>query len=981
MLINPFKIRLFQDASLSSASGSVSRVVIGLIFLLSAFAVATPAFGQVDNAPDARYTFAAIDMPLSTALDLFIEQAGVNVAVDIDLIEGNKTFCRAVDLKVSEVFRCLLQGSGLDFIRLSSGTFVIVEHVKAPPQWGDLTGRVVDVESGEPLADAHVLMADAGTGDVTNNSGRFAFAGLKPGPYRIVITYLGYQDFADTVNVQPSTNTRVEFGMYSEPLLSSPIVVNGMMRRLPSEDLQDESGDIEELSENPGSRDVIRSMNTIVGIRIGDSMADVHVQGGDAGEHQYRLDGAPVFIPIPNGGIVGPFSAFALDKFTIHKAGFGATHGSQLSGVIEAEHRLTPVLGSAFDVQVDPLSVNARVMGRVGNREVLGANWMVAARKGLWSIYQPRGLSNHFSDWSRPDLFLLQALALHNRPETGVYEENGSLELLDASLRSGLRDGFQDHFDFYDFHAASRIHFGPLKSLHASLYLGGNTLGDDEVVLGRRPQPQGNSWAFKHDDDDDEGDYLSFENDYDWNNKIASLKYEQVLGHRTFAEWSAWYSSFELTQHSGQKEYEYEEDRSDSLPPFVGYPVFSPDSLAALGFASNDNNRIAEYGVRSELNHAFGDRHFVTAGIEGIRTGSEFVLDLQLPRISGYNRPAQVQMSPELWRFAGYLEDKYSFDERTTLNAGLRLTYLSSQRQIFAEPRISFRHDVAGGTWAFRGAVGLYRQFVNQFEVASLNVNALLPGVRFWMPLDEYHAPPKALHSSVATLFMPDPTWQLRLEGYFKRQPHLLVIDYASPVLRGAERSVLTDQRDLLTDADGFAYGGAFSVRKKEDLWTASLQYEYSAASQRIANRFDGNYVAVPWNIPQRVSAAIDLQATDHLTFLGRLQYNIGQSWAFRDAYYNYLEPDEALRLFGPYDLSDPEAHRLPVVTQLDLGVSYAQRIKDVNVQLRLDLANVLSFTNVEEWSLFYDRRVERYALIERPITPFLPSVVMRVSW
>ncbi|MFK7846337.1 MAG: carboxypeptidase regulatory-like domain-containing protein, partial [Rhodothermales bacterium] len=327
--------------------------VAGAFLLLGFVFLPGVAFAQQQS--PATYTFVSMGTPLSEAFDQFIEQSGINVAFEIDLVDGKKAFCRAVELPVEDVIVCLLKNTGLDFIRLSSGTYVLVEKAKVEAQWGEITGRVVDVESGEPLPNAHVLLADAGVGDVTNGAGRFAFANLKPGPHRVVVSYLGYQDVADTVEVVLEENALVELGLTVQPLISSPIVINGLVQRRSAESLGRVDGDVSELVNGSVNQDVIKSLNTIIGVRVGDVMADVHVQGGDAGEHQYRLDGAPVFIPIPNGGVVGPFSPFALEKFTIHKAGFSVSKGSHLSGVIEAEHRLSPLSTNTFDLQVDPL--------------------------------------------------------------------------------------------------------------------------------------------------------------------------------------------------------------------------------------------------------------------------------------------------------------------------------------------------------------------------------------------------------------------------------------------------------------------------------------------------------------------------------------------------------------------------------------------------------------------------------------------------
>ena len=207
------------------------------------------------------------------------------------------------------------------------------------------------------------------------------------------------------------------------------------------------------------------------------------------------------------------------------------------------------------------------------------------------------------------------------------------------------------------------------------------------------------------------------------------------------------------------------------------------------------------------------------------------------------------------------------------------------------------------------------------------------------------------------------------------------MIDYANPALFGNTATAFTTQDDLLHEARGVAYGAALSVENKTELATTKVQYEYSVARQQISNRFDGRSVSVPWNVPHRLSGSFSFRVDDSITLIGRLENKIGQSWAFRGAYYNFLEPDPVMSKLGTYDLSDPTSHRLPLITYLDFGISYSQPLNNANLQVRLDLSNILSFRNVEEWSLSYDPVRDQIYKVERPLTPFLPSLIVRLGF
>lgn len=955
-----------------------------------------------------RYTFVAFGVPLSEAFDAFIQQSEINIAFEIALVAGKEAFCRAVDLTAEASIQCLLRDTGLDFIRLSSGTYVLIEESRVEAQWGGLAGVVVDEASGEPLVDAHVLLADAGIGDVTGTAGRFVFPELAPGPHRIVVSYLGYDGLVDTVRVEPDQQTSVTLGLQIEPFVSTPIVVNGISARVSADRLETEDREVGTLLASSARQDLVRSLNTIAGVRVGDALADVHVQGGRSGDHQYRLDGAPVFVPIPYGGIVGPFSPFALNRLTVHKAGFSVAEGSQLSGVIAAEHTLAQLNVPAFDIQADPLSLNARAMGSIGESGVT-ANWMVAARKSLWSVFQPNELASHLENWGAADLHILNSLVPGAAPDAqysyaGRPASNPLQNVPGEEKPEFGQAHFSNDFGFHDVHGALRIKFDPLSSLHASFYSGGNQLGDRSVVLGRYPlqgAPQ---------------ELLSFENSYDWDNTTAQVRYERVLGNRTFADWSAWYSGFDGAQQFAHQAYQGEyrpkgygdgggrngggDGNMDhggrdgghggntnggdnaTWPNHVhGGPA---DSTASMGMGYNDLNRISEIGIRSTVNHALSANGFLTLGLEAVRDISDIMLNLQGVRSEERIAPNIADMRATQFRVATYLDHSYGLGSRATLDLGVRLTYLDAHQQVFAEPRVAFRYDSEDGflgPWAFRSSVGLFRQYVNQFDITSANRNALAPGMRFWLPLDASQRPSKSIHLTGALAFAPASNFHIRLESYYKHQPHLTVIDYANSALFADTPAIIASQQNLLATASGFAYGLAVSVERNTDAINAKVQYEYSVAEQRISNRFDGRSLPTPWNVPHRIQTSLSVKLSDNVTLRSRLENRIGQSWAFRGAYYNFLEPNPALNTLSGYDLSNPSAHKLPVATQLDFGVSFSQKIKNTALQVRFDLANILSEYNVEEWNLVYNPFLNSIEKVERPLTPFIPSVALRLGF
>ncbi|MFB3132047.1 MAG: carboxypeptidase-like regulatory domain-containing protein, partial [Rhodothermales bacterium] len=844
------------------------------------------------------------------------------------------TFCRARQEPQEAILACILKATGLDYSRLSSGTYVLFVDPQTRPRYGRLAGQVVDVDTGEPLANANILLAGEETGTATNQAGRFAFASLKPGPHLLVVTHVAYHDWADSVWVAPEAHRSVALSMKARTVLTAPVVINGFSSRLPSEDLGVGRRTDSDFTPLRVTGDVVQDIDALVGVRVGNALSDVHVQGGASGEHQFLLDGATVFVPVQNGGLIGPFSPFAVQQITVQKAGFGAAHGSHLSGVIEVEHRVASSRKQEVVIQVDPLSFNGRLSGKTVEQGRLQASWMFAGRAGLWDLYQPRRLEELFQTWSAPDLFLVDALLAPGESPEGT---TGSPAVSAGPIEVGVSD----------LHAAVRVQRDGLHSVHASFYRGRNIFGNTLD----NPLPSAASAGIDEVDEE-----------YAWTNTTGQIRYEGVLNSRAFASLGLWTSSYEFSYPLNQS-------------PFAAIEPARADSST-----SEDFNDIAEIGVRAEWNYAATARHFLSGDVKAIHTSSEFALSLDplgaIPPIDPRVR------NPVRWRLSAFLEDRLALSHRATLTLGSRFTYLPALQRMVAEPRFAFRYDFSEdrrGTWAFRGAVGLYRQFINQFDVATYSTTALVPSVRFWLPVGNDGSPPKAYHLTGAVLYRPDARWQFSIESFYKHQPHLLVLDYCSQV--AACKASTASSSDVLTKADGYAYGAAFSANRTTPHTRLAAQYEYSLARRRIANRFDGAFVNVPWNTPHRFYVSLDVAPRAHWTATLRWQGIVGRAWGFRQAYYDYLEPNPNTRLFDPFDLSDPEAHRLPLFSQWDVGVAYSREIAGLGVQARLNFINVLGRDNVRDWSLYYDEARATHVRTVRHSTPFIPSLSLRVSW
>lgn len=970
-------------------------VAVVLMFLLSV-GTATAQSGE------SVYSNAASDpeaVPLGDVLMQFAAETGVDLLYDPSLVTDVAVQAQPTDASIEDRLAALLAGTGLTISRLPSGTYVLVRRKQEAVAASSIVGHAVDVASGKSLGSAHVILSGTGRATATDSDGNFSFSNVDPGVYRVVTSHVGYALRVDSVVVAAGVDARIRAALRQAEVAIAPIVVEDS-RGLDAVHVHDRLWMARRMEGAPTgfSPDVVRSLNNLMGVRVGDAMANIHVQGGEAGEHQFRLDGVPVFEPVHLRGLLGAFNPFAIGRVTVHKAGFGAEHGSHLAGVIVAEHALSTSEGHNFDVQIDPLSLNARLEGAASLSPTVQARFMTAGRMSLWSVYPESlypSLKNLLRDWNTPDVFLPQAwfFAFEQQvdPEIAKWFTSAADTLIHDLTRSSDPD-----LGFGDFHFAGDLRLGTRHILYASLYRGWNRLNGNRLSLpigsglpdaaiprdhaaGRLPDSTPES-AEAHRDD------------YSWVNMTMQLQHEMLLTNKSFLK-----TRLRSSQYNLSHAYNALAQGSYQIIPL-------PDGLTAVRFIedirpTDNGNGIHEVALESTFDRAFSLSTSLSTGIEAINTSYRFAIE----DVTDYQ---PISDSSSTWRFAWFGQGRHVLNGRVQLTGGLRLTALPGRNAVYAEPRAEVRYAAPFspiGPWSAWMATGIYRQFVNQFNVSSVSPSVLLPAIRFWLPIDHSVSPPKALHAAGGVSFGPFRNFTARAEAYYKHQPHILFIDYVSLWgERQAGESEPGGQARFLDAGRGYGYGGAVSLERETAKTRGIIRYEYSIARRTrtllppqtdvddaiIGDARRGNgFEPVPWNAPHHLEAAANWRATERLGVTARWRSIWGRAWAFRQSYYDYLATDPLLSpSFGSdeYDLRRPENHLLPAFHQLDVGIAYAMTLGPTACQLRLDLLNALNRKNEADWTLQPDEQqngTQEYQIVARQMLPRTPSMTLRLRW
>lgn len=950
---------------------STTMVAAGLAFFLWN---ASPISAHAQDSEPSEFEVRAQGRSVSDVLLELRDRYSVPLAWDPLLVSGKRVFCVSRNADFNAVLRCVLNGTGLVYEIQQTGTYTIRRATIGAPRYGHLLGLVVDTESGQPVPHAEVkLFASTDSrGRIANGDGIFQFEELLPGSYLMRVHHLGYAVRDSLIAIAPGGDERTVVHLDAMVSPMDLAIVDGMAVK-PSSRLGLSIADQEELVSNMdlGTLAVLRSIDAMPGVRVNDANADVHIQGGGTGELQYRLDGAPVFMPLNVAAFIGPFSPFALNSITVHKAGFNVSQGSQISGIISAEHDLsqpnpegTEGGRNRFVVQVDPLSTNARYNAHWGERYGPDGTFMTAARIGTWNWGAPGSLQSLLANWNSIDTFLLSAFAEQNTPFADLPPTG------DATVQ------------FFDWHNALKIRFDGFKSLSISSYWGSSSLGNDLSASGLLDPANdpGLSAPLSI-----RNDLATYRDIYSWNSGATQATYSTVVNNRVTGNVKARASYYRLS-----------------------HDFVAPDSIA-LTTSEDDGNRIFESALEGKLHINPGQGHFLEVGTELVLTSSKFV-------VAGTQLIPLAYASTEP-RLSSYVQDRLELGTNTVLEGGARITYVTARGSFYPEPRLSARFDwknTSLGDVALYLGSGIYRQFVSQFDISSRSPRTFVRSTRFWMATDESVEPAKAGHLAAELMVSPSADWTFRLEAHYKKLYHLLTLDYSAQI--EAESPEVTQplvQSEFLNSTKGRAYGFAVVADRAVGVGKVSLRYDYSQSERQITNLFGDKMTSVPWNEPHRIEAAFDIVPIPHMVFSTRWKSIFGRTWGFRQAYYDFLgahhndidvllselkengvSPDAAARIerhIEIHDLTNPDGHGLPALHQLDFTLAYTFPFRKFGIQLRADMVNVLNANNVSEWRFRMDEEtfwgsgsVGGTGLLdktERPLLPRVFTLAAKVTW
>lgn len=827
-------------------------------------------------------------IPLHEALQRIALEAQLSLVYDPRLVANLQSRCARTLLPAAEALRCVLAGSGLEAYQLSSGSFSIRRAARpsrplAPSRYL-VQGRVLEAGTDLPVEGASLFLVDIRQGATSRPDGTFSLPPLEEGAYVLRITHVGYKPFADTLRVSTRT-APVVFRLSPREWIIQPLIVeSGPPMR---EDWPDEATVEPELT-LLAPQEINTRISRLTGMRLSNTTAELHLQGGAAGEHLTLLDGAPLLPPPVLAGTIGPFSPLGVGRIRVQRAGFDAAVGSSTAGFVEVEHMLTSQAPLQVVLQVDPYSLNGRLLSHQQDSLGTTRQSMLAIRTSIWQAYAPPATRNLLQEWNRSDAFMD---AVFNAAQAATLPP-GTDPM--GPFLNGNATQYESNLQFLDVHLTNRLKTAQHTRWNSSGYLAYRNLGTNNVSTRANDT-------------------------FTWLSGVMQTTYERFLGRASYLTVQGWTSLYDSDHR---------------------YTDFSQQR--AVNVQSDEGNVFLQVGGRVSLITQVRPELDVQVGL--LPSWSRYSL-----RVPSTQKSLDLLDEGQQAVLASFVQANWN-QGPWSFRSGTRLTY-QSDGFLFLEPRLSLHYRTALwnarlAVGQFRQFLNQYsvsntspRALVSTSRVWTVPDREDRPPLAHHAVAELAWRPSSRWHFGVDGYLKRYP--RLNLVDYSGQESSNFLIE-GRGFSYGGGLSVQWNQADQgflgrldaeRSERKSVLFSGAYYVVPWNEPLRLTLNYHRTLFPALVLT---GRWQSVwgrAWGFRQ---AYYDF---------------IGAYGALRTSIPANLEP-ALQRQISLFTLAQPADHRLRALHQLDLNMVYTPPLLNSRVQIRMEALNVLNRRNVAEWRL-----------------------------
>ena len=200
------------------------------------------------------------------------------------------------------------------------------------------SGTITEATSNETLIGVTLVVPEMRTGVTTNEYGFYSLT-LPQGTYEIQISYLGFKDIRETIELD--RDLKINFQLEEQAEILEEVTVTEDVEKLNIRKPQMSvntlaSQTIKQIPVVLGEADVVKSILLLPGVtNAGESSSGFNVRGGATDQNLILLDEATIFNSSHLFGFFSVFNPDAIKDVKLFKGGIPSRYGGRVSSVLE----------------------------------------------------------------------------------------------------------------------------------------------------------------------------------------------------------------------------------------------------------------------------------------------------------------------------------------------------------------------------------------------------------------------------------------------------------------------------------------------------------------------------------------------------------------------------------------------------------------------------------------------------------------------
>jgi hypothetical protein len=728
-----------------------------------------------------------------------------------------------------------------------------------------ISGTIEDIETGETLLGATVYSKESGQGTTTNEYGFFSLK-LKEGEHSITVSYVGYQEYVQNINLTKNEKLKIELNIdnsaLDEVVVTSNKNTKSQTKQVITGSINLKPKDIKQIPALLGEPDITRAILTQPGVSsVGEGASGFNIRGGNIDQNLILLDEAPIYNSSHVWGFFSIFNADAIKDVQLYKGGIPARFGGRASSVLDIRQREGNNKTFKGEGGLGLLFSRLTLEGPIKKDKL---SFLVSGRRSYFDLFFP----------------LIKSIKGNK-----VY--------------------------FYDLNAKLSWNINENNKLFASGYFGADVM----------------KLKFTEEaDEDTQNTNQSSTNetiDFQWKNATTTLRWNHIFSDRLFMNLSGIYSRYNYALSSENSGGGPTGNTASNFTwkSAVENWIIKPD----FTFYQDSDTKI-RFGINNTL-YRFTPAKVTgnEAGVNTINFGTEKGLEIA-PYVSYDKKWNKFSFNAGLrysWfgNIGPYNVSFYnpnlpqSVSTITGSKAYKKNDIIKSYHGL--EPRLALKYDVSN-----RKAIKIGYNRMFQYIHLISNTNAALP-FDIWKPSGFHIKPLEVNQISAGYAYdTENRNYNFSVEGYYKTFKNQ--VEYKN----GADLFLNENLETQLLSSKGYSYGIELGAYKTKGKLTGNANYTYSVTKRKTTSSFasenlnNGNYYPSNFDRPHIFNLTSNYELNKKWSAGAFFTYQTGRPTTYATGKFE-IDGNQH------FTYSDRNAYRLKNTHRLDVSFTYTPEKKD----------------------------------------------------